>query len=195
MADEDQTSSTTVEKLKKLKRKHATQHAHVTRFMSAINAFNGSTNIDEIEHHRDHLQEILKNLITLDEPIHDLLEDEEYAADAEKCEELVYGAKRAVRKADRIIKDRQEEAAQHTTGKSHITQSQPTLNQEIKLPTTKLEPFVGNIETWSSWRTAQTMQFQQPQLTWEEYRWKLFDACSPTCDLLFWQCFLAPTFP
>jgi hypothetical protein len=44
-------------------------------------------------------------LIALDESVHDLLEDEEYAEDAEKCEELVDGAKRAVRKADRIIKE------------------------------------------------------------------------------------------
>jgi hypothetical protein len=54
-----------------------------------------------------------------------------------------------VRKADRIIKDKRGETAPHTTGKSQITHSQPTVIQEIKLPTIKFEPFAGNIETWS----------------------------------------------
>ena len=148
MADDDQTSSPTVEKLKKLKRKRTTQRAHATRFMSVINAFDDSTNIEEIEHYRDHLQEILQNLITLDESIHDLLEDEEYAVDAEKCEELVDSAKRAVRKADVIIKVKLE-AAPRAKSKLQITHPQPTLIQEIKLPTIKLEPCAGNIETWS----------------------------------------------
>jgi hypothetical protein len=91
----------------------------------------------------------LQILIVLDESVHDLLNDEEYAADAEKCEEFVDGVKRAVRKADRIIKDKRGESAPHTTGKLQITHSQPTVIQEIKLPTIKLEPFAGNIETWS----------------------------------------------
>jgi len=142
MADDDQTSSLTVEKLK---RKRATQCTHATRFMSTINAFDDSTNFEEIEHYRDRFQEILQNLITLDETIHDLLEDEEYAADAEKCED---SAKRAVRKANGIIKVKRE-AAPRTTSKLQITHPQPTLIQEIKLPTIKLEPFAGNIETWS----------------------------------------------
>jgi hypothetical protein len=85
----------------------------------------------------------------LDESVNNLLDDEEYGADAEKCEELVYGAKRAVRKADKIIKDKRGETAPHTTGKSQIPHSQPTVIQDIKLPTIKLESFAGDIETWS----------------------------------------------
>ena len=88
-------------------------------------------------------------MIALDESVHDLLEDEEYAEDAEKCEKLVDGAKRAVRKADRIIKDKGGETAPPTTGNSQTAHSQPTVSQEIKLSTVKLEPFAGDIETWS----------------------------------------------
>jgi hypothetical protein len=88
-------------------------------------------------------------LIALDESVHDLLEDKEYAEDAEKCEELVDGAKRAVRKADRFIKDEGGEAAPLTTGSSQIAHSQLTVSQGIKTPTIRLEPFAGDIETWS----------------------------------------------
>ena len=149
MADKDQTSLQTVEKLQKLKRKRAKQRAHVTRFMKAINTFGVSTDVEEIEHYRGRIQEALQNLTLLDESVHDLLNDKEYAADAEECEGLVDGAKRGVRKADRIVKDKRGETAPHTTGKSQTTHSQPTVIQEIKLPTIKLEHFAGYIETWS----------------------------------------------
>ena len=59
------------------------------------------------------------------------------------------GAKRVVRKADGIIKDKRAETVSHNTSKSQNTHSQPTVIQEIKLPTIKLEPFAGNIETLS----------------------------------------------
>ena len=59
------------------------------------------------------------------------------------------GAKRAVRKADRVVKDKREENAPGTAGKAQTTHSQTTVIQEIKLPAIKLEPFAGNIETWS----------------------------------------------
>ena len=97
-----------VENLKKLKHKRQTQRAYATRFMNTINTFNGSTDIEELEHYMDRLQEVLKNLIVLDESVHDLMDDEEYAAGPEKCEEFVDGAKRALRKADRIIRTKAE---------------------------------------------------------------------------------------
>jgi hypothetical protein len=73
MADKEHT----VEKLKKLKRKCATQRAHATRFMNTLNTFDGSTGIEKLEHYKDRLQEVLQILIALDESVHDLLEDEE----------------------------------------------------------------------------------------------------------------------
>jgi len=139
MANKDQTSLQTMEKLQKLKRKRATQCAQATRFMNAINTFDDSTDIEELEHYRHRLQEALQNLILLDKSVHDLLDNEEYTANAERCEELVDGVNRAVRKADRIVRDEQGETATHTTGKSQTTHSQPTVIQEIKLPTIKLE--------------------------------------------------------
>ena len=89
-----------------MKCKRATQRANATRFRNATNTFDDSTDVEELEHYRDRLQEVLQNVIVLDELVHDLLDDEEYAADTEKSEELVDGAKRAVGKADRIVKDK-----------------------------------------------------------------------------------------
>ena len=166
MANTDQPSSPTVEQLKKLKRKRATQRGHATRFINAINNFGDSTDFEELEHCKDRLQEILQILIALDESVQDLLGDEEYTVDAEKCEELVDGVKRAVRKADRIIKEKHGETAPHTTGRSQTTPSQPKLIQEIKLPTIKLEPFAGNIETWSRfWEQFESSVDKNPSVS------------------------------
>jgi hypothetical protein len=71
--------------VKKPKPKRATQRAHATRFMKAINTFDDSTDIEKLEHYRDRIQEVLQNSIVLEVSVHDLLEDEEYAADAIKA--------------------------------------------------------------------------------------------------------------
>jgi hypothetical protein len=89
--------------------------------MNGINIFDDSTDIEELEHYRDRLQEVLQNLNVLEESVHDLLDDGEYAADAKKIEELVDGAKTAVRKAYRIIKDKRGETVSYTTSNSHNT--------------------------------------------------------------------------
>ena len=85
MANNDQTTLPTVEKLKKQKRKRATQRAHATHFIYTFNIFSGSSDTEDLEHYRDRFQEVLQNWIVLDEAIHDLLHDE-YVADAGKCE-------------------------------------------------------------------------------------------------------------
>ena len=77
MADKVQARLPTVKKFKKMKSKRATHRAHATRFMNAINTFNGSTDIEELEHYRDRNEEVLQILIALDESVHDLLDDEE----------------------------------------------------------------------------------------------------------------------
>ena len=131
MANTDQPSSSTVEKLKKLMCKRATQRGHASHFMNMINTFDDSTDIVELEYYRDRLQEVLQSLIVLDESVQDLLEDEEYVADAEKCEELVDGAKQAVRKADRIIKEKRGEIPPHTAGRSQVMHSPPKIIHKI----------------------------------------------------------------
>jgi hypothetical protein len=78
MTEKDQTSLPTMEKTeKKGKRKRGTKRTHATRFMNAINTFNGSKDTEKLEHYTDRLQEFLQYLNVLDESVHDLLDDEE----------------------------------------------------------------------------------------------------------------------
>jgi transcription termination factor NusB len=102
--------------------------------MNAINTFDDSTDIEELEHYKDRLQEVLQKLILLYESVQDLLEEQEYAADAEKCEELVDGVKRAVSEADRIIKEKHGETAPHTAGRFQVTHSQPKIIRRSGFP-------------------------------------------------------------
>jgi hypothetical protein len=85
---------------------------------------------------------------------------------AEKCEELVDGAKRAVRKADRIINEKLGKIMPLTAGRSHATHSEPKIIQEVKLPTIKLEQFAGYIETWSRfWEHFETSVDKNPSVS------------------------------
>jgi hypothetical protein len=59
------------------------------------------------------------------------------------------GRERAVRKADRIIREKRGEIPPYTAGRSQGTHSQPKIIQKVKLPAIKLEQFAGDIETWS----------------------------------------------
>jgi hypothetical protein len=45
--------------------------------MNAINTFNDFRDIEELEHYRDRLQEVVQILIALDESVHNLLDEEE----------------------------------------------------------------------------------------------------------------------
>ena len=82
-----------VAEMKNLKRKRTTERAKTTRLIITINEFTGETPIDDYEHYRGRLQETLDQLVRMDDSIHDLLEDSEYTADAEVCEEYIDSVK------------------------------------------------------------------------------------------------------
>jgi hypothetical protein len=83
--------------------------------MNTINTFNGSTDIEEFDHYRDRLQEVLQSLIVLDESVHDLLDDEKYAGDAEefnlwmarseRCERPTESKRKNAEKRRRILQE------------------------------------------------------------------------------------------
>jgi len=85
--------------MKKLKRKRTTKRAKATRFITTINEFTGDNSLDDYEHYRGRLQETPDQLVRLDDSIEDLLEDNEYTANVEACEEYIDSAKRALLKA------------------------------------------------------------------------------------------------
>jgi len=89
--------------LPKLKSKRATLRSNITLFATAINASTEETMLEVLEHYRNRLQETLNYLTSLDESIHGLLDDAEYATDVESCEVYIDSAKRAIHKATRTI--------------------------------------------------------------------------------------------
>jgi hypothetical protein len=96
----------------------------------------------------------LGRLTDLDDAIHDLLSDAEYATDEEKCEEYIDSAKLAIQKATRAI--RRKLAA--SVADASLAQSTPetttpaAVTHSVKLPPTRLQPFSGDVETWSRGR-------------------------------------------
>ena len=89
--------------INKLKRKRTTERAKATRFITTINEFTDDNPLDDYEHYKGRLQETLDQLARLDDSIQDLLEDSEYTADVEACEEYIDSAKRALLKAKQEI--------------------------------------------------------------------------------------------
>jgi len=61
--------------LHNLKRRRARERANATRFSTLLDGFHDSTSLDDFEHYRGRLQEILDRLTSLD-VINDFLFDE-----------------------------------------------------------------------------------------------------------------------
>jgi hypothetical protein len=53
-----------------------------------IAGFDDSTSLDDFEHYRGRLQETLDELLSLDDAIHDVVSDEEYAEDTKVMRRL-----------------------------------------------------------------------------------------------------------
>lgn len=140
--------SETRENVLKLKRKRTTQRARSSRFINKIDEFNESTPLEDIEHCLERLQDTLKNLTVLDDVIQDLLDDREYEEDVEGCEQYVDRSKRTILKAKSLIKRRTEADLASTSLTYPTGQTQSTFVPEVRLPTLKLEPFRGDIESW-----------------------------------------------
>jgi len=140
-------------KMHNLKRRRAREWANATRFSTLLDGFDDSTSLDDFEHYRGRLQDTLDRLISLDDAIHELLSHGEYEEDIKACEEYIDKTKRAIQTASR----RMDNDLSASTARLNIHGStQPTatvpigpVTHSVKLPAIKLEPFAGNVETWS----------------------------------------------
>ena len=83
-----------------LKRKRTTERTNASRFITAIKDSTDYTPLDDYEHYRGRLQEMLDQLVRLNDAVQDLLEDHEYTVDVGTCEEYIDSAKRALLKAN-----------------------------------------------------------------------------------------------
>ena len=148
--------------LSKLKRRRTTQRSNATRFAHQINVSDHSTPIDELQYLSERLDETLANLLTLDNAIQDLLDDEEYANDVPICEEYIDSSKRAIRKAKNLTNPTNSE---NTITNSTTTHNLTPPHSTVKLPTIKLQSFTGEIESWPSfWEQFESSVDKNPSL-------------------------------
>jgi len=136
--------------LHNLRRRRARERANATRFSAMLEGFEDST---PLEHYRGRLKETLDRLISLDDAICDLLPDKEYEEDIYTCEEYIDKMKRAIQKASRRIDNSLSvpTALLNINGPTQQTAPAPTgsVSRSVKLPAIKMEPFKGDVETWS----------------------------------------------
>jgi len=133
--------------LHNLMRKRSRERANATRFSTTIDGFDDFTSLDDLEYYSGRLQETLDKLLSLDDSIHDLLSDEEFAEDTKVCEDYIDKAKRAILKA----RKRADNALSASTAQLSITHPPNpavSITPSVKLPAIRLEPFTGNVENW-----------------------------------------------
>ena len=75
-------------KLHNLKRRHTREWGNITRFVTEVGNFTDTMTLEDYEY-KDRLHETLGRLTSLDDEIHELLDDRDYDADLQKCEEYI----------------------------------------------------------------------------------------------------------
>ena len=73
-------------RLHNLRRRLARERGNITRFVTQVGTFTDTKTLEDYDYYNDRLHEILGPLISLDDEIHELLDDSEYEADVQKCE-------------------------------------------------------------------------------------------------------------
>jgi hypothetical protein len=155
------------EQLHNLKRKRTRERNNITRFVNSINSFTGETSPDDHEHYKERIREALEPMLKLDDCIHDLLSDDEYYTDVAICEDYIDTAKHAIQKPARGI-DKRLPVAKADLMFSEMS-SAAVLNSSVhsvKLPPIKLEPFSGDMESWSRfWEQFESSIDNNPHLS------------------------------
>ena len=76
-------------RLRNLKRRRTRERGNITRFVTEVRKFTDTTTLEDYEYYKDRLHNSLSQLTSLDDEIHELLDDSEYDADLQKCEEYI----------------------------------------------------------------------------------------------------------
>jgi hypothetical protein len=76
-------------RLHNLKRRRVRERGNITRFVKEVGKFTDTTSLEDYEYYEDRLHETLGRLTSLDDEIHELLDDSEYDKDLQKCEEYI----------------------------------------------------------------------------------------------------------
>ena len=93
----------------------------------------------------------MSQLTSLDDEIHELLDDSEYDADLQKCEEYIESAKRAILRISHQIERHLATSTANVTitgaGEAEATAAPIAPSATIRLPPIKFEPFSGDTGT------------------------------------------------
>jgi uncharacterized membrane protein YccC len=80
------------------------ERGNITCFIQEVGKFTNTTTLEDYEHYQDRLREALGRLMSLHDEIHELIDDNEYDADVQKCEEYIESTKRAILRTLRQMK-------------------------------------------------------------------------------------------
>ena len=72
-----------------MKRRRVRERGNITRFVKEVGKFTDTTTLEDYEYYKDRLHETMGRLTSLDDEIHELLDDSEYDKDLQKCEEYI----------------------------------------------------------------------------------------------------------
>ena len=140
-------------RLHNLKRRRTRERGNITRFVTEVGKFTDTTTLEDYEYYKGRLHDSLGQLMSLDEEIHELLDDSEYNADLQKCEEYIESAKRAILRISHQMEEHLVTSTTNVTisgaGEAAATTAVTASSATIRLPPIKLEPFSGDIETWA----------------------------------------------
>lgn len=148
-----------------LKRRRTRERGNVTRFLADIGKLTDDSSLEDFQYYRERLQETLVRLTSLDDEVHEQLDDGDYEADVQKCEEYIDSSKRAIIKLSNII----EKRLTISTANVKITDTSATAaapSATLRLPPIRLEPFSGDIETWARfWEQFEQSIDKDPSLS------------------------------
>jgi hypothetical protein len=157
-------------RLQNLKRISARERGNITRFATEVGKFTDTTTQEDIECYKNRLHETLGRLTSLDDEIHELLDDNEYDADLQKFEEYIESTKRDIIRTSRQMGNQLATLTENVTindvGGAAATVAPIAPSATIRLPPMKLEPFSGDIETWARfWEQFKHSINNDPSLT------------------------------
>ena len=140
-------------RLHNLKRRRARERGNITRFVTVLGKFTNTTTLEDYEYYKDRFHETLGRLTSLDDEIHEILDDSECDAEQQTREEYIESTKRAIlRTSLQIERHLATPAANVTITDTCATAATVALiapSATITLPPMKLEPFSGDLQTWA----------------------------------------------
>jgi hypothetical protein len=120
-------------------------------FVKKVGKFTDATKLEDREFYKDRLHETLGRITSLNDEIREIIDDSEYDADLQRCEEYIESTKRAILWNSRQIERHLATSTANVTiiysCEAAGTVNPIALSATLRLPPIKLEKFSGDTET------------------------------------------------